>query len=64
MLSDDELQAMIDEFDKVSEVATAPLMLPPLLTRSRPCVSMSTQNQDGVIDQEEFLAIMKQTSIY
>ena len=36
-LSDDELQAMIDEFDK---------------------------NNDGVIDIEEFLAIMKQTSIY
>jgi len=37
VLSDEELQAMIDEFDK---------------------------NQDGVIDQEEFMAIMKQTSIY
>jgi centrin-3 len=36
-LSDDELQAMIDEFDK---------------------------NNDGVIDIEEFLGIMKQTSIY
>lgn len=36
-LADDELQAMIDEFDK---------------------------NQDGEIDQEEFMAIMKQTSIY
>lgn len=36
-LSDDELQAMIDEFDK---------------------------NNDGVIDVEEFLGIMKQTSIY
>mgnify|MGYP003706392583 CR=1 FL=1 len=37
VLSDDELQAMIDEFDK---------------------------NQDGVIDESEFLSIMKQTSIY
>jgi len=37
VLSDEELQAMIDEFDK---------------------------NQDGVIDQDEFIAIMKQTSIY
>eukprot|EP00474_Spongospora_subterranea_P008880 CRZ09338.1 hypothetical protein [Spongospora subterranea] len=36
-LADDELQAMIDEFDK---------------------------NQDGEIDAEEFMAIMKQTSIY
>lgn len=36
-LSDDELQAMIDEFDK---------------------------NNDGVIDIEEFLGIMKATSIY
>jgi centrin-3 len=36
-LSDDELQAMIDEFDK---------------------------NNDGVIDIEEFLGIMRQTSIY
>lgn len=36
-LSDEELQAMIDEFDK---------------------------NNDGVIDIEEFLGIMKQTSIY
>ena len=36
-LSDDELQAMIDEFDK---------------------------NHDGVIDENEFMAIMKQTSIY
>jgi len=37
VLSDDELQAMIDEFDK---------------------------NSDGVIDENEFMAIMKQTSIY
>ena len=37
VLSDEELQAMIDEFDK---------------------------NQDGVIDENEFMAIMKQTSIY
>jgi centrin-3 len=37
VLSDDELQAMIDEFDK---------------------------NSDGVIDQDEFFAIMQQTSIY
>lgn len=37
MLSDEELQAMIDEFDK---------------------------NGDGEIDEAEFLAIMKQTSIY
>jgi centrin-3 len=37
VLSDDELQAMIDEFDK---------------------------NQDGVIDETEFMSIMKQTSIY
>eukprot|EP00743_Colponemidia_sp_Colp-15_P004352 GILK01004694.1.p1 GENE.GILK01004694.1~~GILK01004694.1.p1 ORF type:complete len:170 (-),score=41.35 GILK01004694.1:139-648(-) len=36
-LSDDELQAMIDEFDK---------------------------DQDGEINEEEFLNIMKQTSIY
>jgi len=36
-LSDDELQAMIEEFDK---------------------------NNDGVIDEAEFMAIMKQTSIY
>lgn len=36
-LSDDELQAMIEEFDK---------------------------NGDGVIDEAEFMAIMKQTSIY
>jgi len=36
-LSDDELQAMIDEFDK---------------------------DQDGCINEEEFLAIMKQTSVY
>lgn len=36
-LADDELQAMIDEFDK---------------------------NQDGEIDAEEFMSIMKQTSIY
>lgn len=36
-LGDDELQAMIDEFDK---------------------------NGDGVIDQAEFTAIMKQTSLY
>mmetsp|Transcript_13481 Transcript_13481/g.11548 ORF Transcript_13481/g.11548 Transcript_13481/m.11548 type:complete len:170 (+) Transcript_13481:64-573(+) len=36
-LSDDELQAMIDEFDK---------------------------NQDGLIDEQEFLSIMKQTSVY
>jgi len=36
-LSDEELQAMIDEFDK---------------------------NNDGVIDMDEFMAIMKQTSIY
>ena len=36
-LSDDELQAMIDEFDK---------------------------DQDGEINEAEFLAIMKQTSIY
>ncbi|EGR33088.1 hypothetical protein IMG5_062100 [Ichthyophthirius multifiliis] len=36
-LTDDELQAMIDEFDR---------------------------DQDGQISQEEFLAIMKQTSIY
>jgi centrin-3 len=37
VLTDDELQAMIDEFDK---------------------------NGDGVIDEQEFMAIMKQTSIY
>jgi len=36
-LSDEELQAMIDEFDK---------------------------NGDGVIDLEEFMSIMKQSSIY
>lgn len=36
-LTDDELQAMIDEFDK---------------------------DQDGYINEEEFLAIMKQSSIY
>ena len=36
-LSDDELQAMIDEFDK---------------------------DQDGEISEQEFLNIMKQTSIY
>ena len=36
-LSDDELQAMIDEFDK---------------------------DGDGEISENEFLAIMKQTSIY
>lgn len=36
-LSDDELQAMIDEFDK---------------------------DMDGEISQEEFLSIMKQTSLY
>jgi centrin-3 len=36
-LGDEELQAMIDEFDK---------------------------NGDGTIDIEEFMAIMKQTSIY
>lgn len=36
-MSDDELQAMIDEFDR---------------------------NGDGVIDEAEFLAIMKQTSLY
>ncbi|KAG9411436.1 Centrin-3 [Aphanomyces cochlioides] len=36
-LTDDELQAMIDEFDS---------------------------NQDGVISQDEFLAIMKQSSMY
>lgn len=36
-LSDDELQAMIDEFDK---------------------------DNDGQISQEEFLSIMKQTSVY
>ncbi|KAF0700560.1 Aste57867_8896 [Aphanomyces stellatus] len=36
-LTDDELQAMIDEFDS---------------------------NQDGVITQDEFLAIMKQSSLY
>eukprot|EP00360_Condylostoma_magnum_P001314 CAMPEP_0168316084 /NCGR_PEP_ID=MMETSP0210-20121227/14216_1 /TAXON_ID=40633 /ORGANISM="Condylostoma magnum, Strain COL2" /LENGTH=80 /DNA_ID=CAMNT_0008294545 /DNA_START=272 /DNA_END=514 /DNA_ORIENTATION=+ len=36
-LSDDELQAMIDEFDRDS---------------------------DGLISQEEFLNIMKQTSVY
>lgn len=36
-LSDDELQAMIDEFDK---------------------------DEDGEIDEQEFMAIMKQTSIY
>jgi len=36
-LSDEELQAMIDEFDK---------------------------NQDGEIDEAEFMGIMKQTSIY
>jgi len=36
-LSEEELQAMIDEFDK---------------------------NNDGVIDEDEFMAIMKQTSIY
>mmetsp|Transcript_48281 Transcript_48281/g.105078 ORF Transcript_48281/g.105078 Transcript_48281/m.105078 type:complete len:178 (-) Transcript_48281:363-896(-) len=36
-LSDDELKAMIDEFDK---------------------------DQDGKINEEEFLAIMKQTSLY
>ena len=36
-LTDDELQAMIDEFDKDS---------------------------DGVISLDEFMAIMKQTSIY
>jgi centrin-3 len=37
VLNDDELTAMIDEFDK---------------------------NNDGVIDEAEFMAIMKQTSIY
>jgi len=37
VLSEDELQAMIDEFDK---------------------------NADGVIDETEFIEIMKQTSIY
>lgn len=37
VLNDDELQAMIDEFDT---------------------------NQDGVIDEQEFMKIMKQTSIY
>lgn len=36
-LSDDELQAMIDEFDR---------------------------DRDGQISQEEFLNIMKQTSVY
>jgi centrin-3 len=36
-LTDDELQAMIDEFDK---------------------------DQDGAIDQNEFIAIMKQSSLY
>lgn len=37
VLSDEELQAMIDEFDK---------------------------NGDGAIDEAEFMAIMKQSSIY
>jgi len=36
-LTDDELQAMIDEFDK---------------------------NGDGLIDEQEFMSIMKQTSLY
>jgi len=36
-LSDDELQAMIDEFDN---------------------------DQDGMINEDEFLSIMRQTSIY
>jgi hypothetical protein len=35
-----------------------------VLTGRSLTLSLCAQNQDGVIDQEEFLAIMKQTSIY
>ena len=50
-LSDEELQAMIDEFDKDQDGAST-------------CIHPTSSSILFVVNQEEFISIMKQTSLY
>jgi centrin-3 len=65
-LSDDEMQAMISEFDADQvrppcQFALARVVLARALS---PRPLRPPQRQDGAISEEEFVAIMRQTSLY
>lgn len=62
-LGDDELQAMIDEFDKNQDGENI-LSIMPFCACSNSILSPFLLNRRSVLDQEEFMSIMKQTSIY
>ena len=59
-LTDEELQEMIDEADRGLFTLLALVVTPLLLA----CVDILAADGDGEINEEDFLRIMKKTSLY